>query len=289
MRSPHARAAVRRHRRRRPTARRDRLPARHRHRHRGVPRRPARQAAAGRGPGRRRQDRTGPRGRAGAPAPGWCGCSATRASTRPARSTSGTTPSRSCASRPGCDGDWDQTKTDVFSEEFLLHAAAADRDPAHRADGAADRRDRQGRHRDRGSAARGAVRLRRHRAGTGHHHRRAQAVRRADLQRHPRAVRGAQASLPVPAHRLPRPRPRAAHPAVAGARAARAAGRGTGPDHRRAARHAAQEAAVGGRDHRLGPHAAGAGPGHHRATRPSPRPSVWCSSTSPTRSRPPGS
>ena len=35
--------------------------------------------------------------------------------------------------------------------------AAADRDPAHRADGAADRRDRQGRHRDRGPAARGAV------------------------------------------------------------------------------------------------------------------------------------
>ena len=39
---------------------------------------------------------------------------------------------------------------------------------------------------------------------------------------------------------------------------------GTGPDHRGAARHAAQEAAVGGRDHRLGPHGAGARPGHHR-------------------------
>ena len=45
-------------------------------------------------------------------------CNATRASTRPAPSTSGTTPSRSCASRPV--RDWDQTKTDVFSEEFLL-------------------------------------------------------------------------------------------------------------------------------------------------------------------------
>ena len=42
------------------------------------------------------------------------------------------------------------------------------------------------------------------------------------------------------------------------------AGRGTGPHHRCAARHAAQEAAVGRRDHRLGPHHAGAGPGHHR-------------------------
>ena len=52
--------------------------------------------------------------------------------------------------------------------------AAADRDPAHRAHRAADRRDRQGRHRDRGPAAGGAVRLRRHRPGTGHHHRRTQ-------------------------------------------------------------------------------------------------------------------
>ena len=39
---------------------------------------------------------------------------------------------------------------------------------------------------------------------------------------------------------------------------------GTGQDHRGAARYAAQEAAVGGRDHRLGPHGAGAGAGHHR-------------------------
>ena len=141
---------------------------------------------------------------------------------------------------------------------------AADRDPAHRADRAADRRDRQGRHRDRGPAARGAVRLRGDGAGTRHDHRRARAVRAADLQRHPGAVRGAQTPLPVPAHRLPRPRPGASHPAVAGARAARAPRRGTGPHHRRAARHAAQEAAVGGRDHRLGPHGAGAGTGHHR-------------------------
>ena len=57
----------------------------------------------------------------------------------------------------GHRGDWDQTKTDVFSEEFLLTASAADRDPAHRTHRAADRRDRQGRHRDRGPAAGGAV------------------------------------------------------------------------------------------------------------------------------------
>ena len=41
-------------------------------------------------------------------------------------------------------------------------------------------------------------------------------------------------------------------------------GRGAGARHRRAARHAAQEGAVGGRDDRLGPHCSRAGYGHHR-------------------------
>ncbi len=143
-------------------------------------------------------------------------------------------------------------------------APAADGDPADRAHRAADRRDRQGRHRDRGHAARGAVRLRGHRAGTRHDHGRARTVRSADLERHPRAVRGAQAPLPVPAHRLPRPRSGAPNPAVAGAGTARAPGRGTRPHHRCAARHATQEAAVGGRDDRLGTHGFGARSGHHR-------------------------
>ena len=168
-------------------------------------------------------------------------------------------------------------------------ASAADRDPAHRADRAADRRDRQGRHRDRGSAARGAVRLRGHRARTRHDHGRAHPVRAADLQRHARTVRGAQAPMPVPAHRLSRSRSGAPDPAVAGARAARAPGRGTRPDHRRAARHAAQEGAVGGRDHRLGPHACWRWGWTPSTTRRSPRPWAWCSSTSRTRSRRPGS
>ena len=35
------------------------------------------------------------------------------------RSTSGTTPSRSCGCSPGSN-DWDQAKSDIFSEEFLL-------------------------------------------------------------------------------------------------------------------------------------------------------------------------
>ena len=47
-------------------------------------------------------------------------------------------------------------------------ASAADGDPPHRADRAADRRDRQGRHRDRRPAARGAVRLRGDGARAGH-------------------------------------------------------------------------------------------------------------------------
>ena len=157
-------------------------------------------------------------------------------------------------------GDWDQTKTDVFSEEFLLTrpllTAIRRTEPTVLLIDETDKADIE----IEGLLLEVLSRLRRDRARTGHHHRRACAVRAADLQRHPRAVRGAQAPMPVPAHRLPRSRTGAAHPAVAGARAARAPGGGTGPHHRRAARHAAQEAAVGGRDHRLGAHRAGAWP-----------------------------
>ena len=115
-------------------------------------------------------------------------------------------------SATGTDHDWERTRTMCSARSSL--PATAHRDPPHRADGAADRRDRQGRHRDRGPAAGGAQRLRRHRPGTGHDHRHPQAVRGADLECHPRAIRGAQAPVSVPAHRLSRPRTRAAHPAV---------------------------------------------------------------------------
>ena len=92
------RPRVRRRGRRRPAGRR--LPARRVHRAGRLPRRPPRQAGAGRGPGRRRQDRAGQgAGRTTCSATS-CACSATRASTRPRRCTSGTTASSCCGSRP---------------------------------------------------------------------------------------------------------------------------------------------------------------------------------------------
>ena len=77
---------------------RGRLPRVHRRRHHGLPRGPPRQAAARRGARRGRQDRAGQGRRGGDRRRVWCACSATRASTRPARSTSGTTPSSCCGS-----------------------------------------------------------------------------------------------------------------------------------------------------------------------------------------------
>ena len=97
--------------------------------------------------------------------------------------------------------------------------AAADRDPAGGADGAADRRGRQDRRRGRGAAARGAVRLPGDDPRARHRRRRTPPVRRPHLQRDPRAVRGAQAALPLPAPRLPGRRARAGDRHLAGARA----------------------------------------------------------------------
>ena len=88
---------------------------------------------------------------------------------------------------------------------------------------------------------------------------------------------------------FPDSRPGAAHPVVPGARAARAPGRGAGAHHRRAARHAAQEGAVGRRDHRLGPHACWRWGWTPSTTQSSPRRWAWCSSTSPTSNAPAGS
>ena len=99
------------------------------------------------------------------------------------------------------------------------HPAAADRDPARPADGAAHRRGRQDRRRGRGAAARGAVRLPGHHPRARHGRRDPTPVRRAHLQRHPRALRGRQAPLPLPAPRLPRRRARAGDRRLPGRRA----------------------------------------------------------------------
>ena len=99
------------------------------------------------------------------------------------------------------------------------HPAAARGHPVARAGGAAGRRGRPGRARDRGPAARGALGVPGvdPRAGHGAGHPDPPGV--PHLQQHPRAVRGAEAALPVPAHRLPRARPRAGHRPDPGARA----------------------------------------------------------------------
>ena len=160
-------------------------------------------------------------------------------------------------------GDWDQTKTDVFTEEFLLSrpllTAIRRTEPTVLLIDETDKADIEIEGLLLEVLSDFAVTVPELGTITA-----ARTVRAADLERHPGTVRGAQAAMPVPAHRLPRPRPGAPHPAVPGARTARASGRGAGPHHRCAARHATQEAAVGGRDHRLGAHGVGAGPGHHR-------------------------
>ena len=92
---------------------------------------------------------------------------------------------------------WDETHDDIFTEEFLLARPLLTAIRRDRADGAARRRDRQGRRRGRGPAAGGALRLPGHDPRARHGRGGAPAVRRADLQRDPRAVRGAQAALPV--------------------------------------------------------------------------------------------
>ncbi|EFD14108.1 LOW QUALITY PROTEIN: conserved hypothetical protein, partial [Mycobacterium tuberculosis T46] len=113
-----AHAAVRRHRRRLAAAGRDRLPARHCHRDGGLSRRPARQAAAGGRPRRGRQDRAGARRGAGhwirsGPA------AVLRGRRRGSRPVEWNHAKQILRIQAG-SGDWEATKTDVFSEEFLL-------------------------------------------------------------------------------------------------------------------------------------------------------------------------
>ena len=110
----------------------------------------------------------------------------------------------------------------------------------------------------------------------------APAVRGGDLQRHARAVRGAQAALPVPAPGLPDSGARTRHRAGPGPGHRAGARRSAGPHGGDAAHARTEEGAVGRRDHRLGAHVAR--PGHRRAwtRRRSPEPSGSYSSTTPT-------
>ena len=168
------------------------------------------------------------------------------------------------------------------------HPPAARGHPRRRPGGAADRRGRPGRGRDRGAAARDPLRLPGLDPRAGHHRGQADPAGVPHLQQHPRALRGAQAPLPVPAHRLPRPGAREGDRAHQGARHHRAPGRPGGPHRALDPPARAEEGAVGVRDARLGPHPAAArrragrrrhGHEHHQ------HPAQVPDATSPRRSR----
>ena len=99
-------------------------------------------------------------------------------------------------------------EAELFDERFLLARPvlealrASPVRPAHR-------RDRPRRRRVRGLPARGALDVAGDDPRARHHQRRHAADRRAHLQPHPRAARRAQAPLPLPLDRPPRPGPRA--------------------------------------------------------------------------------
>ena len=156
--------------------------------------------------------------------------SATRASTCPRPSTSGTTPASCCTcGRPRPAGSiaggsvrpeavtprWPTPLTDeLYSERFLVRRpllAAVAPTPGRAAAGAAHRRDRPGRRRVRGLPARDPGRLLGHRARAGHLPGRDAAGGGDHLEPHPRRPRRPEAALPLPLGRAPRLRARGAH------------------------------------------------------------------------------
>ena len=104
----------------------------------------------------------------------------------------------------GDGADWDQTKNDVFSEEFLLTrpllTAIRRTEPTVLLIDETDKADIEIEGLLLEVLRDFAVTVPELGTITADAH----TVRAADLQRHPRTVRGAQAPLPVPAHRLPR-------------------------------------------------------------------------------------
>ena len=138
------------------------------------------------------------------PAPSWCGCSATRAWTRRGRSTSGTTRSSCCASRPPAATTVGADPRRHLHRGVPAHPAAADRDPARGADTVllideVDKTDVE----VEGLLLEVLSDFQVTIPELGHRRRRTPPVRGAHLQRHPRAVRGAEAALPLPAPGLP--------------------------------------------------------------------------------------
>ena len=125
---------------------------------------------------------------------------------------------------------WEELEEDIFSEEFLLTRPAARGDPVARAGGAAGRRGRPGRARDRGAAPGDPLRVPGVHPGAGHGAGHADPPGLPHLEQHPGAVGGPEAPVPLPAHRLPPARPRAGHHRDPGAGDQPGAGRPGRPD-----------------------------------------------------------
>ena len=191
------------------------------------------------------------------PAPASSACSATRASTRPRPSTSGTTRSSCCASRPtgSTRPSWDDVEADIFSEPFLLTRplleAIRAEEPVVLLIDEVDRveietealllevlSDFQVSIPELGTIVGAPA------PDRGPH-----------VEQHPRAVGGAEAPVPVPAHRLPRHRPREGDRAGAGARDRRRARRADRARRALDPRARPEEGALDLGDDRLGPHA----------------------------------
>ena len=172
-------------------------------------------AAAARGRGRRRQDRGGQGAGAAGPAASWSACSATRASTSPRRSTSGTTPASCCTCarprrRAGRRPRPTRSRTSCTPSGSWSPAAAAGDRPRARARRRCCSIDEVDRADDEFEAflLEILVRLRGDGARAGHVPGRGAAGGRRHLEPHPRRARRAQAPVPVPLGRAPRLRAR---------------------------------------------------------------------------------
>ena len=151
--------------------------------------------------------------------------------------------------------DWETVESDIFSEQFLLTRPLLEAIRADEPGRVAHRRGRPRRDRDRGAAARGALRLPGVDPRARHDRGQAAPARVPHVEQHPRAVGGAEAPLPVPAHRLPRHRPREGDRAGARARGRRRAGRADRQGRQLDPQHRPEEGAVDLGDDRLGAHA----------------------------------
>ena len=180
-----------------------RLPGRRGHRRRRLPRRPARQAGARRGPGRHRQDAARQVGRRDDRRP--ADPPAVLRGPRRVQGALRVELQEAAAAHPGRPA---LRLVERGPRRHLLrgvpaHPPAARGDPRRRAGRAADRRGRPGRGRDRGAAARDPLRLPGVDPRAGHDRGQADPARVPHVEQHPRAVRGAQAALPLPPRRLP--------------------------------------------------------------------------------------